>query len=418
MNSQHKRSFWTILFVGFLDNLSVGILLPLVPLLLTSHHSVLSILPSNLTDAQGYILFGYLLATYTVAQFLATPILGELSDHYGRKPILIASLAGTSFAYLLFGLGVLTANIPLLFIARALDGITGGNISVAQAVVADITDPKEKAKYYGYFGSALGVGFALGPIIGAFFSNSHVVSWFNATTPFWVTASLALLSAILVTTVLKETFTPKTDKIKLTVGNSINSIFDAFRIPHARRLFSGIFVWRTGFGFWTTFAVVFLTYRFGLNQAQLGTYFLYTGSWLILSQLFLVRYIAKKLSKEKILYWSIFLAGAGFITFLIPRDWHYLFLIIPLLASTNALTFANIPAVVSDAADHDTQGKYSGMNNSVQALALSISPILSGYISASLSPLMVVTLSSVLMIISGTILVSYKSQKDHHEENH
>lgn len=402
-----RPTLWTILFIAFLDNLSVGILLPLVPLLLTTQDSALSILPSSFSLAQGYILFGYLLASYTIAQFFSTPILGELSDRYGRKPVLAIALSGTCVAYLLFGYAVLTQNLPLLFIARIIDGITGGNLSVAQAAIADITEPKQRAKTYGHFGAALGIGFALGPALGGFFSNSQIVSWFNATTPFWVTAILVALSVLTVIFLLPETHPPTKRTISLAFGQSIRSILDAFRQLKDRILFSGVFTWRLGFSFWTTFGAVFLIYRFNLDQTELGFYFFYIGIWLILSQAFLVPWIAQRTTSERMVTFSILITALGFLTYLIPDNWQQLLWIAPVLAMINALTLASIPAVISNAADGSTQGKYAGMSNSVQALALSIAPILSGYISASLSPIMVVIVSSVLMLVAGSIFLSY-----------
>lgn len=414
-DTKHQRSFWTILFIAFLDNLSVGILLPLVPLLLTSHSSTISILPTSYTDAQGYILFGYLQAIYTVAQFLATPILGQLSDHYGRKTILASCLFGTSLAYLLFGFGVSLKLLPLLFIARAFDGITGGNISVAQAVIADITDPKQRAKTYGVFGGALGIGFALGPVIGAFFSNSNIVPWFNATTPFWFTAILAACSAIVTLIFLKETVVRNHETKPRPSLIPLKSLIKAWQFPNLRALFSGIFVWRLGFGFWTTFATVFLIYRFGLNQQQMGYYFLYVGAWLIMSQLFLVRLFTQRFKEEQVLYMSVLFSALFFCTFLIPRNWLYLFAIIPFLGSANALSITSMPAAVSKAATPATQGEYSGLSNSVQSLALSVAPIFSGYLSASLTPVTVIVVASVLMIFSGLIFVRYSQLAIHHK---
>jgi DHA1 family tetracycline resistance protein-like MFS transporter len=404
-NFPHRSTLLTVLFVAFLDNLSVGILLPIIPLLLTRGDSTLSILPSSVTDAQGYVIFGFLTAIYTIGQFFSTPILGELSDRYGRKPILMICLTGTCIAYLLFGYGVLIGSLPLLFFARTLDGITGGNISVAQAVIADITEPKDRTKLYGIYGGALSTGFALGPIIGAFFTNSSIVPWFNVTTPFWVTAILLFASVFVIGFGLTETLKQKNHAVTLTIRSIFRSLSGAIHEGVNRILFAGIFIWRLGFSFWTTFGAVFLIYKFHLDQNQLGLYFFYVGIWLIICQIFIVPWLAGKIDHKRTLYWSIFVGAASFLTYLVIEDWHKLFFVIPVAAVANALCFASVPAVVSEVADSHTQGKYSGMSNSVQALAQSIAPIFSGYIAASLSPIVLIIFASVLMVISGLIFL-------------
>src|SRR6185295_17863940 len=119
----------------FVDLLGFGILIPVIPQLLANPISSYYLLPDGFTVQQGYILLGFLTAIFPLMQFVATPILGELSDKFGRKPILAISLAGTCASYLIFALGIITKNLPLLFLSRGFDGITGGNISVAQAAI-------------------------------------------------------------------------------------------------------------------------------------------------------------------------------------------------------------------------------------------------------------------------------------------
>ena len=147
----------------FIDMLGVGILLPVVPQLLAVPGGPEYLLPLSWTRSSGLILLGFLTAIYSIAQFVATPILGQLSDRYGRRPILAISLAGTSAGYLVFAYGILSKNIPLLFAARAFDGITGGNIAVAQAAVADVSTPENRTRNFGLVGATFGLGFIMGP---------------------------------------------------------------------------------------------------------------------------------------------------------------------------------------------------------------------------------------------------------------
>jgi len=146
-----KNPLLIVFFTIFIDLLGFGILIPVIPLLLADPRSPYFLLPKGMPINQGYILLGFLTAVFPLMQFLAAPILGQLSDKYGRKKLLAASLFGTCLSYIVFAYGIIIHNLPLLFIARALDGITGGNISIAQATIADITAPKDRAKFWTYW---------------------------------------------------------------------------------------------------------------------------------------------------------------------------------------------------------------------------------------------------------------------------
>jgi MFS family permease len=144
-----NRKFWIIALISFINSLSFTILIPIIYLYGKQF---------GLSDFQTSLLF----SIYSLAQFLATPVIGKLSDRFGRKPLLIISLAGTVIANLIAGTAT-TASV--LFLARLLDGITGGNNSVAQAVISDVTNPDNRAKGFGIYGAASGLGFVLGPAI-------------------------------------------------------------------------------------------------------------------------------------------------------------------------------------------------------------------------------------------------------------
>ena len=157
-----RKALPIVLFTIFLDVLGVGILIPVLPQLIFK-----IFIPAGFTNNESLILLGWLTGIYPLMQFFATPILGQLSDRFGRKKVLSLSLIGTALGYVLFAIGIITKNIPLLFFARACDGVTGGNISVARAVVADVSPAEHRTRNFGLICASFGMGFVLGPYIGA-----------------------------------------------------------------------------------------------------------------------------------------------------------------------------------------------------------------------------------------------------------
>ena len=397
-----------IFFTLLLNALGFGILIPIIPLLLADPKSQYFMLPHTFTLGQGYIIFGFLVAIYPLMQFLATPILGQLSDKFGRKKILAVSLAGTFIGYILFAIGILIKSIPLLFISRALDGITGGNISVAQAVVADVTTPQNRSRTFGLVGAAFGIGFIIGPFLGGILSESKLVSWFNAATPFWFAALLAFANVILIIICLAETFKLKKDK-KIIWGQSVKNIIRAFNIRELRILFTTVFLFQSGFTFFTTFFSVFLITKFGFTQSNTGNFFAYLGVWLVITQGFLTRIIAKKFSEKKVLRITLISTGVFILAYLLPSVWWGLLIVTPFFAFANGLSQANITGLISNSVGPETQGEILGINASVAAMAQAIPAMLTGFIAASLTPSSPSIVAAGVIILGGIIfIVAYR----------
>jgi len=393
-----------IFFTLLLNALGFGILIPIIPLLLADPKSQYFMLPHTFTLGQGYIIFGFLVAIYPLMQFLATPILGQLSDKFGRKKILAVSLAGTFIGYILFAIGILIKSIPLLFISRALDGITGGNISVAQAVVADVTTPQNRSRTFGLVGAAFGIGFIIGPFLGGILSESKLVSWFNAATPFWFAALLAFANVILIIICLAETFKLKKDK-KIIWGQSVKNIIRAFNIRELRILFTTVFLFQSGFTFFTTFFSVFLITKFGFTQGNTGNFFAYLGVWLVITQGFLTRIIAKKFSEKKVLRITLISTGVFILAYLLPSVWWGLLIVTPFFAFANGLSQANITGLISNSVGPETQGEILGINASVAAMAQAIPAMLTGFIAASLTPSSPSIVAAGVIILGGIIFI-------------
>jgi DHA1 family tetracycline resistance protein-like MFS transporter len=197
--------------------------------------------------------------------------------------VLGVSLAGTSAGYIVFAIGIITKNIPLLFLARGFDGVTGGNIPVAQAVVADITPPKDRAKNFGLIGAAFGLGFIIGPYIGGKLSDPSVVSWFNAATPFWFAALLSAANIVLVITLLPETLARAQKELKIRWDRSLIDVAHAYTYKGFRTLFTTAFLFQGGFTFYTTFIGVYFINKFSFTSGNIGDFLAYVGLWIVRS---------------------------------------------------------------------------------------------------------------------------------------
>ncbi len=403
----NKNVLFAVVFTVFIDLLGFGILIPVIPQLLANPHSTFYLLPHGFSVGQGYILLGFLTAIFPFMQFIATPILGELSDRFGRKPVLAFSLLGTSLSYILFAIGIITRNLPLLFVSRAFDGITGGNIAVAQAAIADITTPENRAKNFGLIGAAFGMGFILGPFLGGKLSDPSLVSWFNAATPFWFASAIAFLNVLSVIFLLPETIKQKQKELSLHVGKSIKNIIRAFSMKGMVPLFCTSFLFVSGFTFFTTFFSVFLINKFGFSQGSIGNYFAYVGIWIALSQAVVTRKVSKIFSEQKVLRFSLVATGIFILMQFVPTTWVGLLFVTPFFAIFNGLSTANITSLVSRSVGSEMQGEILGVNASVQAIGQTIPPILSGFIAASVTPLTPIFVSGVTIILAGVVFITF-----------
>lgn len=371
-----------------------------------------------MTLSEGFILLGFLTAIFPLMQFISTPILGQLSDKFGRKPILTISLIGTCISYLIFALAIVTKNIPLLFIARGFDGVTGGNISVAQAAIADITPPEKRARNFGLIGAAFGLGFVLGPYIGGKLSDPTIVSWFSAYTPFLFAA---LLSAVNITSVFL--FFPETHKAinaekAINWVKSINNIVHAYTYKNLRNLFATNFLLQGGFTFFTTFFSIYLITHFStatkpVTQGNIGDFFAYVGLWIAFTQAVITRQVGARFSESRILKITLLGTGAAVFAFFFPTKWWELLLIVPFFAIFNGLTQANLTGLVSRSVDNSIQGEVLGIFSSVAALAQSIPPILSGYIAAKINPATPLLVAGVVIVFAGVFFNFFYRKPDH-----
>ncbi len=391
----------------FLDMLGIGILVPIFPMLVVPH-SPFKITPIAWSMQDGFVMAGWLMAAYPLAQFICTPILGQLADKYGRKKVLSLSIGGTVVAYLLFAFAITSKNLPLLFFARIIDGCSGGNISVAQAVIGDISNPKDRAKNFGLIGIALGLGFVCGPFLGGKLSDPSVIHWFNLTTPFIFAAGLGLVNLLLIIFILPETLLVSKDQ-RINLTRPLHNLLKAFQIKQLKNILPATFMFNAGFTFFTTFWGIILANKYNFTGGQIGNFFAYMGIMIILAQGMVVRRLSGKVQDYVVLRYSIIGTGMcllGFYFISATRSSpNFIYYIPPFLAIFVALTKAFSGALLTRITPDKIRGEVMGINSSLNALAQAIPAILAGYV-ATYNAVLSVLVGSIATIIGGILFIS------------
>lgn len=371
-----KNSILPIFFTVFLDLLGLGIIIPILPAVLLD--PIGGILPLNCSYTVRLLLYGFLIAAYPFSQFFGAPIIGTLADSHGRKKLLMLSLFGTLIGYIIFVIGIIIGNIYLLFLGRVIDGFTGGNISVAQSSISDISDEKTKARNFGLIGMAFGLGFVIGPFIGGKLSDPDIFQGFTYATPFFLSIFLTAINIILVYFNLHETLIKKR-AVKVDIFTGFKNIRNAFSFEKLRVMFLVVFLLNIGHNFFTQFFQVFLMGKFGYTQSKVADFFAYMGLWIAVSQGGLMRPLSKKFNSSSIL--RVTMVSAAFIMplLILPNNPMWLYFIIPFVAVMQGMNQPNTSAIISNLTDVDKQGEILGINQSMQSLAQCIPPIIAAF---------------------------------------
>ena len=383
-----KASLITLLSIAFLDMVGIGIVIPILPIIFL-----------DLTN-QMYLL-GFLLASYPLAQFFGAPLLGTLSDKYGRKKILLISLAGSTIGYVLFAIGLLIHNIPLLFISRILDGFTGGNLSVVQSAIADVSKKNEKVKNFGLIGMAFGLGFIIGPFLGGILTDNTLVSWFNTTTPFWTAAVLVLINMLFVMFFFKETLKERLT-IKINLFSGFQQIKKAFSLQHLRILFLSIFLFHFGWSFFTHFFPVFLSERLSYTPADVGKFFAFIGVCVAIVQGIILRKVSEWIKPRKLIMCSLFLLVPILLYHAGIKSSLMLYAITPFLALNIGFIHPNFSTLISNEASPQEQGEVLGIQQSMMSLAQAIPALIAGF-AISISITAPIILSSITLAITWAV---------------
>jgi MFS family permease len=372
------KNLWILVFICIINSIGFGIIIPLLYTIGKKYGAT----PQTI---------GLLTAAFSVAQFMATPVMGALSDRFGRKPLMTISLIGTCISFLMFGWA---GSLFMLFAARILDGLTGGNISVAQAMISDSSTPADRAKKFGILGSAFGFGFVIGPAAGGLLNE------LGPKVPFYFAAGISLIGILATMFLLKETH--PSDKRKQNDKKSkfsFKSLLSVLKMPAiGTAIFIGFLLTTAQFAMLIGFQTFSLD-TLKLSPTQIGLFYAGFGVSGILMQL-AVPYITKLISAKSVILiistalclGAMIVSGfaAAFIMFAISVFIYGLF---------NGLRNPMLNAIIADHNDDSRQGEVMGVNQAYISIGQVIGPISAGAVAS-------ISVHAVFWVAAGFILIA------------
>lgn len=401
MHSNRLRlNFLIILLIGFVDYLGLGLVYPIFAVLLFDPASPMIAADASM-EFRGAML-GLLIGLTPISQFFCAPLLGAYSDTHGRRSALKIGLSGGCLGYLVGVLGIYFHSLGLLFLYRLLVGASDATSTVVQATLADISTEKNKPKRFAYLNSAFGFGFTIGPFLGGYLADPHVVSWFNYSTPLLFAGLMSLSNLLLVVFQFPETRRPSQD-ISFNLTEGVQNLKQVFLLKEFAWIFVGKFSLSFGWAFFNEFIPVLLSERFGFGLNEIGEFYGYTGFWYAVGALIATGFL-RRWKPEPIAIFSLFLAAACMLFFSATHAARYVWLTIPFMMTSFATAYPAASTIVSNRATHDNQGKILGAYHACGAAAMGLSPILMGFAVGG-HPTLAAWGSAVALIFSGLFFV-------------
>lgn len=358
MNKLVRSPLFLMALTIFIDFTGFGLVIPLLPF--WAEHL-----------GAGPVGVGMILTIYALAQFIFTPLLGTLSDRYGRRPVIIASLCIEALA---FALTALAGSLPFLLLARFIGGLGASNIGSAQAVVSDVTPPEERTRGMGLIGAAIGLGFVVGPALGG------GLAALGATVPFWVAMGVAIANMLLVLRFLPETRTQR-DTAKTAQKGTFVLLAgwqQALHYPAVARLVVVNLLFTVAFTAMEAIFPLFTQHAFGWGAVQNGYIFTYVGMIIVIMQGGLVGRLVKVFGEKRLLIGGLVLLASGLALLAWSTQLALLLIALGILSAGDGAVNPTVSTLLSFASPAEAQGEALGFAQGMAGLGRIIGPLAAG----------------------------------------
>jgi predicted MFS family arabinose efflux permease len=397
------------LFVVFIDAMAVAVLAPvLAPLVENPPPDGLM---SDLSPSARSLVYGIALGIQPLLVVCSAPLLGQLSDKFGRKRLMLFTMIGLGLSNIGVGLAITSGWVFFLFLGRIIVGLTAGNQAIAQAALVDISPPEKKAFYLSLALLFSSLGFLAGPLLGGWLADSSLVPWFQPDLPFYVLGALSALTVAQIALFFPETQHPKSAQpglgtVDLMAG--FRSLVESFRDQSIRRISFTFFLMQMAWASYFLFLPTFLVATEGFSQAEIGTFMAVMGAGFCVSYAVGLPLLAKFWSAAAITRWGLLLTAAGMLGGALAGRGVLQWLVLVPTGFVVSIAYGAILTLYSDAVDASQQGRILGISIAVVNLAWGLISIVSGYLTA-VSAWAPIGVAAGLMALSFLVALTLRS---------
>jgi MFS family permease len=367
-----------LLLLIFIDSFSYFVVIPI--LLEIYFNQPDSILPSSSSEFMRNFLTGLTISLSTFAGLIASPLIGNASDKYGRKKTLLICLACTTLGFLIPIFGLKEKSIALILLGRVLSGIGSASQPVAQAAVADLCEGKEKALYLSFIALAMTIALVLGPLVGGYLSDPQLVSWFSASTPYLFSAIISMIIFCLMVFFFSETATESQLRSQmLSLSDIRQGLLSSLKNHRISKLLAIVFFLELGWSLYYQTISLFFMQHFHQTPQQVSVFNAYIGLLMCLG-LLIYPFIMRILSIKKCLCYSLAIITFGFGGVCLAQNvfWHSVFA--SLITLFTGIAYVNLVTLISDQAPREHQGWAMGFTSTILFIAWLVTGIASGII--------------------------------------
>jgi MFS family permease len=379
---------YVVIFVGFVGySLMITVLTPA----LMSNHGLL--LPAGTPLSKRIVLLSFLLCLYPLGQFAGSPVLGSLSDRFGRRPVLLVSLAVTTICYALIVAALTARSVALLAIAFLLAGTAEANIVAAQSAIADVVRPEERNRFFGYIYMSVSAAYIIGPLVGGKLADPKLVPWFNDATPFGPVLLLLVITTAATAALFRET-NPPAARSAVSFTQAFTNLKGVIVDGRLRRIYWLNFLFYFAiFGFFRCYPMS-LVGHFHLGVSRVSEFIAWVGVPIVIANLWLTGFLAARVDTKTLAIWSASLTGTFMIAVVVFRPAEALWVTLFPTSGALALCLPSCATLLSRAAPEAEQGRVVGNNQALQVGAEALSGFLGGLAAALMVELPLVLLGS------------------------